>query len=164
MKRAYIRMLTHTYTADGDMSAGAPARFVPEDTMSITGVPARFSMKQDGFTLAFDEKSEDGTKTATRLDYESQTRILTLSRYGSVRYTATFEMGKTCSFVYAVPPFSFDAAAETEGLDVRIDEAGGALTLAYRLAVNDVLRRIDIRLEVTLDDKGCGTEERNTPE
>lgn len=161
MKRAYIRMVSHTYASDGDEKSGNPPRFVPEDTVTVT-VPARFSMKQDGFTLAFGEKNEDGAKTETRIVYESEVRILTLSRFGSVRYTATFEMGKTCSFVYAVPPFSFDAVAETEGLDVHIDEAGGTLTLAYRLTVSDVLRHIEIRLEVTTDGKSGGTEERNT--
>lgn len=161
MKRASIRMVSHTYASDGDCKSGNPPRFLPEDTVTVT-VPARFSMKQDGFTLAFEEKNEDGTKTETRLVYESDARILTLSRFGSVRYTAAFEMGKTCSFVYAVPPFSFDAVAEAEQLDVHIDEEGGTLTLAYRLTVSDVLRRIEIRLEVTTGDKSGGTEERNT--
>ena len=103
--------------------------------------PCRFFYKKNGdFALSYDEESE-GCRTVTRLSYEREENRLTLACTGDRRYTAVFG-GEECAFVYAVSAFAFDAVARTESLTVNINEAGGALDLAYQLTLSDLPRRI----------------------
>ena len=138
-----LTLTSETFSEESD------GRFLSEGE-TRTVLPCRFLSKKSGsYSISYDEKSAE-SHASTRMAYDIESRTLTLSRLGDVRYTAVFG-AEPCQFVYSVPPFSFDATAETESLTSSVTASGGTLVLSYLLTLNDVRRRVC--LTAVLDEK-----------
>ena len=95
----------------------------------------------------------EGTKT----EFLIRSEEVVMNRTGSITGRMVFNLGKKHSFLYGTPYGTLALGINTNSIDVRLDERGGSVELAYDLDFENALLSRN-RISITIKEK---TEKEN---
>ena len=98
-----------------------------------------------GFFLTYSENGEGG-KTVSDVTVEGER--VTVRRHGAVESEMVFEVGKSHSSLYEIPPYRFDMTVRATKIRNTLALGSGGLDLFYNMELGGAEKKVRLRLFV----------------
>lgn len=116
------------------------------------GEPEKTEVSADGFLkisdagyeITYSEKTDGGKVVSVITFGEDGIRV---KRVGAIESDMLFFEGLTHTSVYAMPPYSFDAAVTTKKIRNGLSRDGGRVDIFYDMLIGGAKKQVKMRIE-----------------
>lgn len=110
-----------------------------------------FTVTDSGYRINYDETDpENGSKTATEVTFDNETRVVTVKRSGEISTHMVFEQGKRHLVYYDTVYGSLLVGISTHRLSAGLTPDGGTLAVEYAIEIDsEVVNEIRLEIDVS---------------